>query len=77
MSGDFLMTYDDAPEIRAMSNRHGFDMRLVPMKSTHHAEMGELVIGRDLSWLRVPDRNDVSVGADDLQICLDLQGARL
>ena len=26
-------------------------MRLIPMKNTHHAEMQELVIGRDLSWM--------------------------
>lgn len=49
--GDFLMTYDEAEEVRAMARKHGFQMRLIPMKSTHHATMRELVIGRDLSWL--------------------------
>ena len=28
-----------------------FSMRLIPIKNTHHAEMQELVIGRDLSWM--------------------------
>lgn len=49
--GDFLMTYDEAEEVKEMARRHGFQMRLIPMKSTHHAVMRELIIGRDLSWL--------------------------
>ncbi len=49
--GDFLMTYDEAEEVKEMARRHGFQMRLIPMKNTHHATMRELVIGRDLSWL--------------------------
>ena len=54
LAGDFLMTYDNAQEICTLAARHGFQMRLVPMKSTHHAEMVELLIGRDLSWLPFP-----------------------
>lgn len=49
--GDFLMTYDEAEEVKEMARRHRFQMRLIPMKNTHHATMRELVIGRDLSWL--------------------------
>lgn len=51
LRGDFLMTYDEAEEVKQMARRHGFQMRLIPMKSTHHATMKELVIGRALSWL--------------------------
>jgi DNA adenine methylase len=51
LRGDFLMTYDEAEEVKGMARRHGFQMRLIPMKNTHHATMTELVIGRDLSWL--------------------------
>jgi DNA adenine methylase len=51
LMGDFLMTYDEAEEVKEMARRHGFQMRLIPMKNTHHATMKELVIGRDLSWL--------------------------
>ncbi len=50
LTGDFLMTYDDAPEIVALSREYGFDLREVPMKSSHHARKVELVIGRDLTW---------------------------
>jgi len=49
--GDFLMTYDEAEEVKEMARRHGFQMRLIPMKNTHHETMKELVIGRDFSWL--------------------------
>jgi DNA adenine methylase len=49
--GDFLMTYDNADEVKAMARRHGFQMRLIPMNNTHHATMEELVIGKDLSWM--------------------------
>lgn len=51
IKGDFLMTYDDAEEVKVMARRHGFDMRLIPMNNTHHARMEELVIGKDLSWM--------------------------
>ena len=51
VKGDFLMTYDNAIEVKTMARRHGFQMRLVPMTNTHHATMEELVIGKDLSWM--------------------------
>jgi DNA adenine methylase len=49
--GDFLMTYDEAEEVKEMARKHRFQMRLIPMKNAHHTTMRELVIGRDLSWL--------------------------
>jgi DNA adenine methylase len=51
IKGDFLITYDNADEVKAMAKQHGFQMRIIPMKNTHHATMGELVIGRDLTWM--------------------------
>lgn len=51
IKGDFLMTYDNADEVKTMARRHGFQMRLIPMNNTHHATMEELVIGNDLSWM--------------------------
>lgn len=50
--GDFLLTYDDAPDVRALAGRHSFDVERVAMKNTHHALMTELLIGRDLTWAR-------------------------
>lgn len=51
ISGDFLLTYDNAPEVQKMARDHGFQMRLIPMTNTHHATMEELVIGKDLLWM--------------------------
>ena len=51
LKGDFLITYDNAEEVRRMARSHEFQMRLIPMTNTHHKTMEELVIGKDLSWL--------------------------
>lgn len=52
LAGDFLMTYDDAPEIQELAERYGFQIKSVPMKNTHHARKRELLIGRKLNWLQ-------------------------
>ena len=52
IKGDFLMTYDDAEEVRALAVKHRFETRLVAMSNTHHATMNELLIGRNLDWVR-------------------------
>lgn len=49
--GDFLMSYDNTAEIIALAAKHGFESKPIAMKSTHHAKMTELLIGKDLSWL--------------------------
>lgn len=51
LKGDFLMTYDNSEEVKALARKHKFQMRLIPMINTHHATMEELVIGKNLSWL--------------------------
>ena len=50
-SGDFLITYDDADEVRSLALKYRFETCLVAMNNTHHATMSELLIGRDLSWV--------------------------
>jgi len=52
ITGDLLMTYDFADEVVALAVKHNFQTRTVAMKNTHHAQMTELLIGRDLSWMR-------------------------
>lgn len=55
IKGDFLLTYDNAEEVRSLARRHSFQMRLISMKNTHHAQMEELVIGKNLDWMdRLP-----------------------
>jgi len=53
VAGDFLMTYDNAPGVQDLAQRHGFDTMPIPMKNMHHTEMTELLIGRDLEWARI------------------------
>lgn len=53
VAGDFLMTYDDADDVRELAKKYNFDTELVAMKNTHHASMKELLIGRDLNWARL------------------------
>ena len=52
VEGDFLMTYDDTSEITSLADRLGFIHKTVAMKNTHHAKMTELLVGRDLRWLK-------------------------
>lgn len=51
-AGDFLMTYDNAEELRAIAATYHFDTELIAMKNTHNAAMTELLIGRNLDWAR-------------------------
>lgn len=51
IQGNFLMTYDNAPELVKMATHYGFKTGTVAMKNTHHARMEELLISRELSAL--------------------------
>ena len=44
---DFLMTYDAAPEVIELVERHGFSAARLAMKNCHHNQLPELVITRD------------------------------
>ena len=46
LGGDFLMSYDNTEEIRSLAGRYGFNVQAVGMKSTHHARLTELLIGK-------------------------------
>ena len=50
LAGDFIMTYDNTPEILGLAHAHGFQTRAIPMKNTHNAAMTELLVGRNLNW---------------------------
>ncbi|MCB0237248.1 MAG: DNA adenine methylase [Anaerolineae bacterium] len=52
LAGDFLMTYDNAEEVRSLAEEQGFETRLVAMSNTHHATLKELLIGRNLNWVQ-------------------------
>jgi len=50
MKGAFLATYDNTPYISDLVDQFGFEKRSVKMKNTHHAQMTELLISRNLDW---------------------------
>ncbi len=53
LAGDFLMTYDNAKGVEDLARLHNFDTQAIAMKNTHHAQMTELLIGRNLDWVRM------------------------
>ncbi len=50
LAGSFLMTYDNAEGVVRLAQKHGFAVQAIPMKNTHHAQMSELLISRNLDW---------------------------
>jgi hypothetical protein len=51
-AGDVLLTYEDTPEVRDMASAYDFETHPVAMRTTHHQTKHELIIGRELGWLR-------------------------
>lgn len=43
-TGQFMMTYDEAPEVVKLAQANGFNLARVPMKNTHNITMSELLI---------------------------------
>ncbi len=56
LAGDFIMTYDNSDEVKNLARKYALQAKPIPMKNTHHAEMTELVIGRELSWMDATTR---------------------
>ena len=52
LEGDFLITYDNCPEVQHLAAKHQLDTLPIAMKNTHHAEMTELLISPNLDWAR-------------------------
>jgi DNA adenine methylase len=51
LAGSFLMTYDNAEYVRILAQKYNFFTKNIAMKNTHHAQMTELVISRNLDWI--------------------------
>lgn len=49
--GDFLLAYDDAPQIREWAAQCGFESVAIEMRTAHHRVKRELLIARTLAWL--------------------------
>jgi DNA adenine methylase len=52
VKGSVLLTYDHAREVAALAKEFKFETQSVAMKNTHHARMTELLVGKNLNWLR-------------------------
>jgi DNA adenine methylase len=52
LAGDVLLTYDDASGVRELAASVEFEVESVAMQNTHLKKMTELVIARDLTWMR-------------------------
>lgn len=48
---NFLMTYDNSVEVLSFAEKYHFETKLIAMNNTHHAELSELLIGRNLNWV--------------------------
>jgi DNA adenine methylase len=49
-AGAVLMTYDNAPEVKALALKSGFAFKPIAMRSNHNTEMSELLVSRDFNW---------------------------
>ena len=50
IKGRFMLTYDDAEEIRLLANKYKLSFRTIPMKTTHHLEKNEIIISDNFKW---------------------------
>ena len=53
--GEVLLTYDNTREVEELAANYGFETHPVAMKNTHHAKMTELLIGKNLDWLKAAE----------------------
>ena len=56
-NSNFLMTYEQAPEIVALVRKHGLAAVTVTMKSAHHTRVPELVISKTEMFREDPTRS--------------------
>ncbi len=62
LAGDFLITYDDSDQISRLVNQYGLEYQKVLMKNRQHHHQKELLIGRNLRWIR--EDNSFELGKD-------------
>ncbi|MHB8627776.1 MAG: DNA adenine methylase [Aggregatilineales bacterium] len=51
LGGHFLMTYDNTQTVQELARKYDFSVKAIAMKNTHHAQLTELLISRDVNWL--------------------------
>lgn len=50
LSGKFMLTYDDTPEIRELVKKYDLSFRTIPMKTTHHIKKQEIIVSDNFDW---------------------------
>lgn len=50
IKGKFMLTYDDTPEIRELSEKYNLQFKTIPMKTTLHYEKNEIIISDNFKW---------------------------
>ena len=61
--GTVLLTYANDPTVRALATRSGFSVQPVLMRTTHHADKAELLISRDVAWVKPAAENIAAIKA--------------
>jgi DNA adenine methylase len=57
VKGDYLITYDNDPEVLELALINGMNTALIPMKNTHNATMNELIISNSMQWMEEEESN--------------------
>ncbi|HFA49633.1 MAG TPA: DNA adenine methylase [Bacteroidetes bacterium] len=52
LSGKYMLTYDDTPEIRELAKKYNLKYKTIPMKTTHHVQKNEIIISDNFEWWR-------------------------
>lgn len=52
LPGQVLLTYDNDARVRDLARRFGMSTRKIAMQNKNHTEQKELLISRDLGWLK-------------------------
>jgi DNA adenine methylase len=55
----FLISYDESEEITHLATSHQFSIARIPMRSAHHKQKNELLIGRRLAWMPIASQSDM------------------
>ena len=61
VKGDYLITYDNDPEVLELASSNGMNTALIPMKNTHNTTMNELIISNSMQWMKEKESNQVEL----------------
>jgi len=61
VKGDFLITYDNDPEVLELATINAMNTALIPMKNTHNTTMKELVISNSMKWMEIEESAQVEL----------------